>query len=141
MLRKLKPILLVESNQADRHGISEAFGALDKKYTLLCANSGEEALNYLTESTKLRPWLILLGWNSNNGEKISFLREVKADSHLKNIPVVVIAQSENRKNLIEGFDLGIAGFMVKHREVSSLAETIEVIMRYWNLSELPPDGA
>ena len=140
MLKTSQPILLVESNQTDQVNIKNALFAIDEKCTLVCSNSSEEALTYLREPDKSRPWLILLGMNANDSDGFSFLKTVKTDEHLRKIPVVVISESGDGKNLEKGFNHGIAGFMIKHRDVSKVSGTIEAIMRYWSLSKLPLSG-
>jgi DNA-binding NarL/FixJ family response regulator len=68
---------------------------------------------------------------------IEFLKIAKADEDLKKIPVVVLTTSDEQRDIVESFELSVAGYMVKSADYSNFVETIRVINLYWTLSEMP----
>ena len=92
-------ILMVEDNPTDVLIARE--GLLDAKMpnTLHVADDGIEALEFLRQRGRYtgapRPDLILLDLNMprKNGQEL--LAEIKADEHLKGIPVIILTTSKS----------------------------------------------
>jgi DNA-binding NarL/FixJ family response regulator len=135
-----EPILLIEDNLSDIENITNALKTIELKSPLIHMNTFEEALVYLNNRKNLPPLLILLGLNEENSNGLNFLKTIKADENMKQIPVVIFALSNEQQNVVKSFKLGVAGYMVKSEVFSKLNETIKTIMEYWTLSELPPVG-
>jgi len=138
-------ILLVEDDPADQKLIRTSL--LDQKIAndLHIVGSGEEALDYLSECVRKNngtPWpeLILLDLNMPKMDGGEFLKALKADKALKKIPVVILTTSNSDRDVIESFDCGAAGYMVKSVDYEKFMETIHAIDRYWTLSKLPCNG-
>jgi CheY-like chemotaxis protein len=70
---------------------------------------------------------------------IEFLRIIKADPVLRRIPVVALTTSTEEQDVVESFQLGVAGYMVKPVDYKKFVEAVRAIDLYWTLSELP-DG-
>ena len=138
MLLSNKPILLIEDDPTDTKNIKSALEAMEVKSPLVHFSNSEEALNYLRDQDNKKPWLILLGLNAHNLDGIDFLKAIKSDDHLKMTPVVIIAESHEDQKIVQGFELGVAGYVVKPQDISKVDNTIRTIMDYWTLSELPP---
>lgn len=137
MLLRSKPILLIENNAIDNH-VQHALEAMNVKSPLVHLNNSQEALAYLEGQDTPKPWLILLRLHTQNPNGLDFLKALKSDTQLKIIPVVIIADSQEEQKISRGFELGIAGYIVKPQNSSKIDNTIKTIMDYWNLSELPP---
>ena len=69
-----------------------------------------------------------------------FLKIVKTDKALKKIPVVILTTSNSDRDVIESFELGAAGYMVKSVDYEKFVDTIKAIDMYWTLSKLPSNG-
>lgn len=137
-MRDKRPILLVENDPVDQQGIKRAFEVLHIRNSLVVANNGEEGLAYLRDSRKDQPCLIFLDLKTPRMNGIEFLKVVKADDRLKGIPVLVFTTSDEERDRVESFKLGVAGYIVKpsdHRKVVDIIHTLDL---YWTLSELPP---
>jgi CheY-like chemotaxis protein len=132
-----KPILLVEDDQVDAMVVRRALKDLHVINRLEHVENGEEALAYLRDSTKDRPCLILLDLNMPVMNGIEFLQEVKADPELKLIPDVVLTTSDEQKDKVESFELGVAGYMRKPVDYLQFVEIIRTIDAYWTISESP----
>jgi len=137
MINHGKPILLIEDDQIDAMTVRRAFKELHVANPLAHVENGEAALAYLHGPAQDRPCLILLDLNMPIMGGIEFLRAAKADAGLKRIPVVVLTTSEEQRDKLESFDLGVAGYMRKPVDYKQFVETMRTIDAYWTVSELP----
>ncbi len=135
-----KPILLIEDDDVDVMTVNRALK--DSKVTnqLVSLGNGEEAIEYLRNENSAKPNIILLDLNMPKMDGTEFLRIVKADKELKKIPVVILTTSNSDRDVIEAFNLGAAGYMVKSVDYEKFVETIRAIDQYWTLSKLPSNG-
>ena len=132
-----KAILLVEDDQVDVMTVRRALKELHVTNRLEHMENGEDALAFLRDTTKDRPCLILLDLNMPIMNGIEFLQEVKSDAELKCMPVVVLTTSDEQKDKLESFKLGIAGYMRKPVDYRQFVEIIRTIDAYWTISESP----
>jgi CheY-like chemotaxis protein len=132
-----KAIFLVEDDQVDAMTVRRALKELHVINRLEHVENGEEALAYLCNPASERPCLILLDLNMPVMNGIEFLQAVKAAPELKRIPVVVLTTSDEQKDKVETFDLGVAGYMRKPVDYRQFVEIIRTIDAYWTLSESP----
>ena len=132
-----KPILLVEDDQVDAMTVRRALKELHILNPLIHVENGEEALGYLRDAANERPCIILLDLNMPIMTGIEFLQHAKRDDRLRRLPVVVLTTSEEQKDKIESFDLGVAGYMRKPVDYRQFVDVMRSIDTYWTLSELP----
>ena len=135
-----EPILLIEDNLSDIKNTTKALNSMKVKSPLIHITTCDEALVYFNNKKNLPPWLILLGLNEQESKGLNFLKTIKADDNLRQIPVVIFALSNEQQNVVKSFKHGVAGYIVKSEAFSKLNETIKTIIQYWSLSELPPVG-
>jgi CheY-like chemotaxis protein len=138
-MRSSKPVLLVEDDNIDAMTVKRAFKDLNVTNQLVITVNGQEALDYLRTKNNRKPCVILLDLNMPKMNGIEFLKITKADEALKKIPVVVLTTSEEEQDIVESFNLSVAGYMVKAVNYKKFVEAIRTINLYWTLSELP-DG-
>ena len=139
-MRNSKPILLVEDDDVDVMTVKRAFNDLKVTNQLVSTGNGEEALEYLRSQSNTKPSVILLDLNMPKMNGIEFLKTVKTDEALKKIPVVVLTTSGAEQDVVESFNLGAAGYMVKSVDYMKFVDIIRTIDMYWSLSELPFNG-
>lgn len=109
-------ILLVEDTPSDVRLTQEALKRSDLKYEMNVVNDGEEAMEYLIrlkESHQDLPDVILLDLNMprKNGHEV--LAEIKNDSVLRAIPVVLLTVSENDEDVLEALKLKMNYYIAK----------------------------
>jgi len=121
----------------DAMTVRRALGDLRVTNRLVHMENGEEALDYLRDPARERPCIILLDLNMPIMSGIEFLRIIKSDTQLKRIPVIVLTTSEEQRDVIGSFDLGVAGYMRKPVDYQQFVETMRAIDLYWTLSEVP----
>jgi len=139
-MRNSKPILLIEDDNVDVMTVERVFRDLKIANQLVSTSNGEQALEYLRTDGNKKPCVILLDLNMPKMNGTEFLKIVKTDESLKKIPVVVLTTSSQQQDVVESFDLGAAGYMVKSVDYGKFVETIRTINLYWTLSELPSNG-
>ncbi|HND66221.1 MAG TPA: response regulator, partial [Candidatus Obscuribacter sp.] len=109
-------ILLVEDTPSDVRLTQEALKRSDLKYEMHVVNDGEEAMEHLIrlkESHQDLPDVILLDLNMprKNGHEV--LAEIKNDSVLRAIPVVLLTVSENDEDVLEALKLKMNYYIAK----------------------------
>ena len=136
-------VLLVEDEPGDARLIEEAFLAASFKCKLHRAADGIEAMEYLrsildgTQDMGL-PDLVLLDINMPRMNGHEVLAEMKADSRLREIPVVVLSTSTAPRDITGAYNEGAAGFVTKPLDVGTLFDAIQGIENYWfGLAQLP----
>ncbi|MGD8787130.1 MAG: response regulator [Phycisphaerales bacterium] len=139
-MQNSKPILLVEDDSLDVMTVKRALKDLRVTNELVHAGNGEEALEYLKDDSNKKPYIVLSDLNMPKMDGIEFLKTVKSDETLKNIPVVVLTTSKAEDDIAESFKLGVDGYMVKSSDYDKFLEIIRAVTLYWILSELPPIG-
>ena len=139
-MRNSKSILLVEDDNVDAMTVKRAFKDLKVLNPLVITTNGEEALQYLRNESNETPCVVLLDLNMPKMNGIEFLKVVKADETLRKIPVVVLTTSKEESDIVESFNLGVAGYIVKPVDYKRFVEAIRAIDLYWTLSELPDGG-
>jgi len=129
--------LLVENDDVDAMIVERTIRDLKIANQLVRANDGEQAIDYLRDRGNRSPCLILLDLNMPKMNGIEFLKEAKADEDIKMMPVVVLTTSHEQRDIVESFELSVAGYMVKSVDYAEFKETMRAINEYWTLSEIP----
>ncbi len=136
-------ILLVEDDEVDVMNVQRAFKKNNITNPLYIASNGIEALNILrgdsNPSTTMpsERRLILLDLNMPKMNGIEFLRELRADPELKQIPVVVLTTSNEDQDKVEVYHLNVAGYILKPVTFSNFVTVMATLNKYWTLSEMP----
>ena len=139
-MQNSKPILLIEDDDVDVMTVKRAIRDLKVANQLVPIGDGEEAIEYLRNESTAKPCLVLLDLNMPKMDGAEFLKIVKADKALKKIPVIILTTSNSDRDVIESFELGAAGYMVKSVDYEKFVETIRAIDLYWTISKLPSNG-
>ena len=61
----------------------------------------------------------------------TFLERLKKLEVLSRIPVVVLTTSEAESDIIESYDLGASGFIVKPVDIDQFISSIQALEEYW----------
>lgn len=131
-----QPVLLVKDDKLDVLLVRRAFDKLAVQNPLVHCADGKEAFRYLEDKSNEKPAFILLDLNMPEMDGIEFLKTIKANNNLKQIPVIILSTSTNQQDINNCFSLGAAGYMVKVIENDKFIETIRVIIQYWMTSKL-----
>src|ERR1700720_428370 len=106
----IKNILLVEDDPADVELTLQALEENHLANKVAVVGNGEEALDYLYRRGKFKmraggnPIVVLLDNKMPKVNGLEVLKTIKADEHLKTIPVVVLTSSRETPDLIEFYN-------------------------------------
>jgi len=78
-----------------------------------------------------RPGLILLDLNMPRKDGRAALEEIKNDSNLQRIPVVVLTTSEAEEDILRTYDLGASSYITKPVTFQGLVDIMENLKDYW----------
>ena len=128
-------ILLIEDDMIEVMKLNRTISSLNLKHNITEAHNGEEALKYLEKKDKL-PDIILLDLNMPKVSGIEFLNILKADEVLRYIPTIILTTSNNQKDLLECYKIGIAGYVLKPLRYEGYVSKMEKLLAYWSINEL-----
>ncbi len=128
-------ILFIEDDNIETMKMKRTVSKLNMNLNITEAKNGEEALNYL-RNTDVLPDIILLDLNMPRMSGIEFLGILKADDNLKFLPTIILTTSENRKDLLECYRIGIAGYVIKPLKYNDYENNLRKIFEYWDMNEL-----
>ncbi len=135
-------ILLVEDNHADIRLTQEVFkdGKLYKNLNV--AMDGEEAMNYLRKkgafSQAKTPDLILLDLNLPKKDGRTVLAEIKSDSTLKSIPVIIFTTSADKEDILNTYSHHANCYILKPIDLSQFVKVMRSIEEFWlSIVKLP----
>jgi CheY-like chemotaxis protein len=136
-MRSTKPLLLVEDNPDDARMIRRALEESGVADALVHVPDAEKAMDYLRSAANPKPGVILLDLLLPGMTGVEFAKAIKTDAALAEIPIVVLSTSDERRDILDSFDLSVAGYIVKPTDYTSLMETVKIIQAYWSLNYLP----
>jgi CheY-like chemotaxis protein len=110
-------ILLVDDDPGDVLITREAFAENKVRNHLSVVSDGETAMDFLRRDGRFadapRPDLILLDLNLPRKDGHEVLAEVKSDSDLQRIPVVVLTTSDAEEDILRSYDLHANAYVTK----------------------------
>jgi len=136
-------ILLVEDNPGDVRLTQEAFKDAKVVNHLHVTPDGVEALAFLRKQGQyeqaVRPDIVLLDLNLPKKDGREVLAEIKADSDLKRIPVVILTTSEAEKDILQTYNLHANAYITKPVDLDQFIVVVKSIEDFWlSIVKLPP---
>jgi len=128
-------ILLVEDNAGDTRLAVEALKESKIRNILHCVADGVEAMDFLHKKGKYsgepRPDLIILDLNLPKKDGREVLAEIKSDSELKRIPVVILTISKAEEDILKTYNLHANCFITKPLDLNQFSTVIKSIENFW----------
>jgi CheY-like chemotaxis protein len=128
-------ILLVEDNPGDVRLTREALKDGKMYHQLSVAVDGVEAMAFLRHEGQYadapRPDLILLDLNLPRKDGREVLTEIKADDHLKRIPVVVLTTSAAEHDILTSYDLHANCYITKPVDLDQFLKVVQWVEDFW----------
>lgn len=136
MGQKANPsILFIEDDMIERMKFERTVSKLGFENKIIEASNGEEALQILEEKDVV-PNIIFLDLNMPRISGLEFLQKLKSDDRLKFIPTIVLTTSNNHKDVLECYRIGIAGYILKPLKYEDYVNKIDKVLSYWNINQL-----
>lgn len=137
-------LLLVEDNPND---VELTLHALKKSHLtnkIQVVRDGEEALNFFFGGKDAgsnfhlnNPRVILLDLKLPKVDGMEVLKRLKGDPATKSIPVVVLTSSNEERDILETYALGVNSYIVKPVDFAKFVEAMRTLGMYWLMLNRP----
>ncbi|MEI9943315.1 MAG: response regulator [Chitinophagaceae bacterium] len=134
-------ILLVEDSMEDAEMTIRALKKVNLANKLVHAKDGKEALDFLFGTGEFsgrditnKPKVILLDIKMPRVDGIEVLRQIKSNDNTKAIPVVIMTSSNQERDIITSYTLGVNSYVVKPVEFEGFAKAVSELGLYWLLT-------
>lgn len=131
-------ILIADDDPEDRMLAEDALVESRLANDVRFVEDGEELLEYLRGYGRYappahapRPGIILLDLNMPRKDGREALREIKSDSDLRRIPIVVLTTSKAEEDIYRTYDLGVNSFITKPVTFDALVQVMRALGEYW----------
>jgi len=137
-------ILLIEDNPND---VELTLHALKKSHltnNIHVVRDGEEALEFFfgnnenDPSKKIPgPKVILLDLKLPKIDGMEVLRRLKGNPATRSIPVVVLTSSNEERDIVETYSLGVNSYIVKPVDFAKFVQSMHTLGMYWLMLNRP----
>lgn len=128
-------ILLVEDNPGDVRLTKEAFKDAKVINNIHVVKDGEEAMAFLrhegTYANLPHPDIILLDLNLPRKDGREVLAEIKEDSLLKSIPIIILTTSKSEEDILNTYNLHANCYITKPVDLNQFINVVKSIEDFW----------
>ena len=133
-------ILLVEDSPRDAEMTLRTLRKRNLANHVVHVKDGEEALDWLfgrgahaVRDATHQPKVVLLDLKLPKVDGLAVLRAIRADERTRLLPVVVMTSSQEQRDLIESYKLGVNSYVVKPVDFQQFHDAISSTGLYWML--------
>jgi CheY-like chemotaxis protein len=145
--KELPVVVIADDNPGDRMLAVTALRKSRLNNPIQEVADGEELMDYLLQRGKYaqgpklrRPLVILLDLNMPKKSGLEALAEIKANTDLRRIPVIILTTSESELDIVRAYDLGVNSFITKPVNFDDFLATMKQVGEYWLELVSVPDG-
>ena len=121
-------VLIVDDDHEDCELFNEAIHEIDPAIKCWTARDGRQALNFLTTELIVLPDYIFLDINMPLMNGKDTLIEIKKNTRLRDIPVVMYSTTSDTKEIQGYYKLGAYDFLIKPNNFNRLVEALTSII-------------
>jgi chemotaxis family two-component system response regulator Rcp1 len=141
-VKSLPQVLLVDDNPADVGLTQEALAGGRHQSRISNVVDGEEAMAFLRRSgpygNAARPDLVILDLNLPRKDGRAVLADIRADEHLRTIPIVVFSTSRSMRDIARSYELGANCYVGKPGNLQDFFRVMRSIEEFWiGCAQLP----
>ena len=138
-------ILLVEDSPDDADLTIRAFSRHRFANKVLHVTNGHQALDFLfgrddysSRGDAPLPSVVLLDLNLPRLHGLDVLKAIRAAERTRNLPVVVLTSSNDRRDIVECYESGANSYVRKSIDYNEFSNAIRELVNYWlTLNVLP----
>jgi CheY-like chemotaxis protein len=144
---KLGRILMVEDDPNDVELTLTALEEYHLANEVVVARDGQQALDYLycrgefSSRPPENPAVMLLDLKLPKVDGLEVLQQVKSDQNLMMIPVVVLTSSQEEKDMMRSYRLGVNAYVVKPVDFHEFVNAVRELGAFWAVINQPPPGS
>lgn len=138
-------ILVVEDNPSDATMTLRALKKNNVANDIVLAHDGAEALDYLYGSGAYAsrdrsnlPQVVILDLKLPKVDGMQVLKRIRSEPLTQTLPVVILTSSDEQRDLVESYKLGVNSFVRKPVEFSDFIEAVSQLGLYWTLINRTP---
>jgi two-component system response regulator len=135
-------ILLAEDNERDAEMTLRALRKNNLGNRVHRVKDGEEAIEFLFSAGRAAealPKLILLDLKMPKVDGIEVLRRIRSEERTRILPVVIMTSSNEERDVVESYRLGVNSYIVKPIDFSAFVEVVAKIGLYWVVANRIPE--
>jgi CheY-like chemotaxis protein len=143
----LARILIVEDDPNDVELTLTALGDYNLANEVVVTRDGQQALDYLYCKGEFagrpsdNPAVMLLDLKLPKVDGLEVLQRVKSDDRLKMIPVVVLTSSQEERDKMRSYSLGVNAYVVKPVDFHEFVNAVKELGVFWAVVNEPPPGS
>jgi len=138
-------IVLVEDNPNDVELTLRALQKNNLAGKVYVVRDGAEALDFIfakgpfaKRKIEHLPKVVLLDMKLPKVDGIEVLKRIKADERTKHTPVVMLTSSQEGRDVVDSYNLGVNSYIVKPVEFTDFVRAVSELGVYWGLlNKLP----
>jgi len=140
----IKRILLAEDNELDMELTLTALQEYNLANEVVCVRDGAEALDYLYQRGEYAncgnglPVVVILDLKMPKVDGLQVLQQMKNDSMLRQVPVVMLTSSREEQDLVQSYKLGVNAYVVKPVDFQKFVDSIKQLGFFWAILNEPP---
>ena len=139
-------ILLVEDNPDDAGLVIRALKKHNLANNLIHLSDGAQALDFVFCKGEFaerqiddRPKVILLDLKMPKVDGLQVLQAIREDKRTESIPVVIMTSSNEERDIVEGYRLGVNSYIVKPVDFDNFSKAVAELGFYWLLLNKVPN--
>jgi len=141
MIEAKKFILLVEDDPDHELLTIRALKKANLANHIMVARDGEEAIAMLLGPDAVKPQVVLLDLKLPKIDGLEVLRRIRAADSTRMLPVVVLTSSDEERDLIGSYQIGVNSYIRKPVNFVDFAEATRQLGMYWLVLNEPPPQA
>jgi DNA-binding response OmpR family regulator len=137
------PMILLVEDDPDHEALAiRALRKANVANDIHVARDGAEALEFMNEiieGKRTAPQLVLLDLKLPKVEGLEVLRTIRASDKTAFMPVVVLTSSDEERDIVSSYRLGVNSYIRKPVNFTDFAEATRQLGMYWLLlNQCPP---
>jgi CheY-like chemotaxis protein len=121
-------VLIVDDDSEDRELFHEAISEVDPSIRCFSLKDGREAIHHLTNELVVLPDYIFMDINMPVMNGRECLIEIKKNTRLKHIPVIMYSTTSDTYEIMQFYNLGAHDFLIKPNNFKKLIEALNSII-------------
>jgi len=141
----MKTVLLAEDSPDDAFIIKNACQNADIPHSLVHVPDGVAAIDYLSGNGSYAdrarnplPDLVFLDIKMPRRDGHEVLDWIRAQPAFLNLPVIMLTDSEDPKDIHRAYELGVTSYLIKDGDAKEFVLGVRVILKYWLCMNITP---